>query len=35
MLVFRQLGIKERADILKEIESKLRKKGKMIYWEYY
>ncbi|HOO32371.1 MAG TPA: SpoIIE family protein phosphatase [Thermotogota bacterium] len=35
MLVFRQLGIKEREEILKDIESKLKKKGKMIYWDYY
>ncbi len=35
LLPFRQLGIKVRADVVKEIAEKLREKGKMVYFDFY
>ncbi len=35
LLPFRQLGIKERSEVLKDIAEKLKAKGKMVYFDYY
>ena len=35
LLPFRQLGLKVRYDVLKDIEHKLKKKGKTVYFDFY
>ena len=35
LLPFRQLGIKARSDVLKDIEQKLKQKGKTVYFDFY